>query len=342
MADDVTRSGAAAATLPEPRPADRAPARSAGGTGGRRPSRLSGEWRKRLEIAFFVGPALALFAVFVVVPIVQAVRYSAFSWNGLGPLDNFVGLANYARALQDEVFTDAVVHNLTIVVLSILIQLPLGLGVALLLNREMWGRTAMRIIIFVPYVLAEVVAGVVWFMLLQPNGPVDAALEAVGLGGLVQVWLGDPDIALYTVMVVLTWKYLGLAVILFLAGLQGVPPELYEAAQIDGASWWQVQRRITVPLLGPTIRTWGFLSMIGSLQLFDMVWILTKGGPANSTVTMAIYLINQGTNRSLYGYASAVAVLLFVISLVLALTYQRLILRRDTLDAPRTSRKVTR
>jgi len=191
-------------------------------------------------------------------------------------------------------------------------------------------------------VLAEVVAGVVWFMLLQPNGPVDAALEAVGLGGLVQVWLGDPDIALYTVMVVLTWKYLGLAVILFLAGLQGVPAELYEAAQIDGASWWQVQRRITIPLLGPTIRTWGFLSMIGSLQLFDMVWILTKGGPANSTVTMAIYLINQGTNRSLYGYASAVAVLLFVISLVLALTYQRLILRRDTLAAPRTSRKVTR
>ncbi|MBD8063817.1 carbohydrate ABC transporter permease, partial [Oceanitalea stevensii] len=258
------------------------------------------------------------------------------------PLDDFVGLANYTRALQDQIFTSAVMHNLTIVVLSILIQLPLGLGIALLLNREMWGRSFLRVVIFVPYVLAEVVAGVVWFMLLQPNGPVDAALEAVGLGSLVQVWLGDPEVALYTVMVVLTWKYLGLAVILFLAGLQGVPPELYEAAQIDGASWWQVQRRITVPLLGPTIRTWGFLSMIGSLQLFDMVWILTKGGPANSTITMAIYLINQGTNRSLYGYASAVAVLLFVISLVLALTYQRLILRRDT-DMPRTSRKkVTR
>ena len=342
VADDVTRQGAVAATLPESRPAGRAPARPAGRPDGRRPSRLSGQWRKRLEIAFFVGPALVLFALFVVVPVVQAVRYSAFSWNGLGPLDNFVGLQNYTRALQDQIFTDAVMHNLTIVVLSILIQLPLGLGIALLLNREMWGRSFLRVVIFVPYVLAEVVAGVVWFMLLQPNGPVDAALEAVGLGDLVQVWLGDPQIALFTVMAVLTWKYLGLAVILFLAGLQGVPPELYEAAQIDGASWWQVQRRITIPLLGPTIRTWGFLSMIGSLQLFDMVWILTKGGPANSTITMAIYLINQGTNRGLYGYASAVAVLLFVISLVLALTYQRLILRRDT-DMPRTSRKkVTR
>lgn len=339
VADDAT--GSATATLTD-RPVDRAAVRSTGGPGARGGRRLSATWRKRLEVAFFVSPALALFGVFVVVPVVQAVRYSVYSWNGLGPLDDFVGLANYARALQDTVFTGAVLNNLTIVVLSILIQLPLGLGVALLLDREMWGRTAMRVIVFMPYVLAEVVAGVVWFMLLQPNGPVDAALEAVGLGSLVQVWLGDPEIALYTVMVVLTWKYLGLAVILFLAGLQGIPTELYEAAQLDGASWWQVQRRITVPLLGPTVRTWAFLSMIGSLQLFDMVWILTKGGPANSTMTMAIYLINQGTNRSLYGYASAVAVLLFVISLVLALTYQRLILRRDTHDTPRTPRKVTR
>lgn len=189
-----------------------------------------------------------------------------------------------------------------------------------------------------PYVLAEVVAGVVWVLLLQPNGLVDAVVEGVGLGGLTQLWLGDPDVALGTVMVVLTWKYLGLAVILFLAGLQGVPEDVYEAAQLDGASWWQVQRRVTIPLLGPTIRTWGFLSMIGSLQLFDMVWILTGGGPANSTVTMAIYLINQGTERGLYGYASAVAVLLFVISLVLAVLYQTFVLRRDTEAAPKPRR----
>jgi raffinose/stachyose/melibiose transport system permease protein len=281
-----------------------------------------------------VAPALALFALFVVVPVIQAVRYSTFKWNGLGPMDDFVGFENYANALRDTVFTDAVMHNLVIIVLSILIQLPLGLGIALLLNREMRGRTVMRVIIFVPYVLAEVVAGVVWLMLLQPNGVIDAMFDAVGLGGLTQLWLGDPDIALGTVMVVLTWKYLGLAIILFLAGLQGVSADLYEAAQLDGASWWQVQRRITIPLLGPTIRTWGFLSIIGSLQLFDMVWILTGGGPANSTMTMATYLINQGTERSLYGYASAVAVILFVISLVIAALYQFLVLRRDNPDAP--------
>ena len=116
----------------------------------------------------------------------------------------------------------------------------------------------------------------------------------IGLTPPEQGFLGTPGLALGTVFVVLTWKYLGLAVLLFLAGLQGVPDELYEAAQLDGASWWQVQRRIAIPLLGPTMRTWGFLSMIGSLQLFDMVWILTGGGPANATTTMATYLDQTG------------------------------------------------
>jgi raffinose/stachyose/melibiose transport system permease protein len=305
--------------------------------GGARRGRAwpSTSWRKRLEIMFFVGPALVLFALFVVVPVIQAVRYSVFNWNGLGPMDDFVGLQNYADALRDQIFTDAVMHNFTIVILSVVIQLPLGLAIALLLNREMWGRSTLRVIIFVPYVLSEVVAGVIWLLLLQPGGMVDAIFESLGLGGLTQLWLGDPDIALYTVMGVLTWKFLGLAIILFLAGLQGVPRDLYEAAQLDGATWWQVQRRITIPLLGPTIRVWAFLSMIGSLQLFDMVWILTKGGPANSTMTMATYLINQGTDRSRYGYASAVAVLLFGISLILAVLYQVFLLRRDNDDVPK-------
>jgi len=320
--------------------ADRAPRSAApAASGGRR--RLSSNARKRAEIAFFTAPALALLTLFVVVPVVQAVRYSTYKWNGLGPMDDFVGFDNYTQALTDDVFTSAVMHNLVIIVLSILIQLPLGLAIALLLNREIRGRSFLRVVIFMPYVLAEVVAGVVWVLLLQPEGLVDAALDGVGLGGLTQLWLGDPNIALFTVMVVLTWKYLGLAVLLFLAGLQGVPEDVYEAAQLDGASWWQVQRRITIPLLGPTIRTWGFLSMIGSLQLFDMVWILTGGGPANATVTMATYLINQGTDRSLYGYASAVAVILFGISLVLAVVYQFFVLRRDNENAPKP-RKVKR
>ena len=344
VADEATApvgSPASPATsLPTAPVAGRASARPlAGGPGGRRAAGAS--QRMRLEIAFFTAPALLLFLFFVVWPIVKALQFSVYRWKGFGPLVDFVGLQNYVDVLRDDVFTGALTHNLIIVVLSVAVQLPLGLGIALLLNRKMWGQGVLRTIIFVPYVLAEVIAGVVWAQLLQPRyGVIDTLLSAVGLEGPAQGWLGTPEIALYTVLAVLTWKYLGLAVILFLAGLQGVPEELYEAAQIDGATWWQVQRGITIPLLGPTLRTWAFLSMIGSLQLFDMVWILTGGGPANATTTMATFLINEGTKRSNYGIAAAASVILFVIALVMALLYQRFVLRRDIEDsAPRKKAK---
>lgn len=278
----------------------------------------------------FVTPALALMALFVIYPVASAVRMSFYSWKGFGPMDDFVGLRNYTSVLTDEVFTDAVVHNFLIVFLSILVQLPLGLGIALLLNRRIRARGLLRTIIFVPYVVAEIIAGVVWFQLLQPSGLIETLLSSVGIPTPEQGFLGTPDIALWTVFVVLTWKYLGLAVLLFLAGLQGVPDELHEAAQLDGATWWGAQRRIAIPLLAPTIRTWCFLSMIGSLQLFDMVWIMTGGGPANATTTMATYLISQGSQRQNFGIAGAASVVLFVIGFVMALAYQLLVLRRDT------------
>ncbi|MFD2093694.1 carbohydrate ABC transporter permease [Blastococcus deserti] len=307
--------------------ARRVTGRSARGTG--RPGRDKG--RQRLEILFFVAPALALMAIFVVYPVFSAARMSLYRWKGFGPMVDFVGLDNYVRVLTDDVFTDAVTHNFLIVFASILVQLPLGLALALLLNRRIRGRGLLRTIIFVPYVLAEVIAGVVWFQLLQPrSGLLETMLTSVGIPVPEQGFLGTPDLALATVFVVLTWKYLGLAVLLFLAGLQGVPDELHEAAQLDGASWWQVQRRIAIPLIAPTIRTWCFLSMIGSLQLFDMVWILTGGGPANATTTMATYLVSQGTQRSNFGIAGAASVVLFLIGFAMAVAYQFLVLRRDT------------
>lgn len=319
-------------TSPTTRAADRPAAREVDPV--RRNRRPRPRVRTGLEVLFFVGPALTLFLLFVVWPMLRAAQFSLYRWRGFGPLKNFVGLRNYDTVLHNQVFTDAFVHNITIVVLSIVVQLPLGLGIALLLNRKMWGRGLLRTIIFVPYVLAEVIAGVVWFQLLQPQyGVVDSLADAIGLNGPQQGWLGTPDYALFTVFAVLTWKYLGLAVILFLAGLQGIPEELYEAAQIDGASWWQVQRRITVPLLGPTLRVWAFLSMIGSLQLFDMVWILTGGGPANATTSMATFLVTEGTKRQNYGIASAASVVLFAVALVMAMLYQFFVLRRDVTTA---------
>lgn len=323
-------------TAAEARPRNTAAER--GSRSPKRKLRAPADKRKNLEILFFVTPALLLIAMFMLVPIIQAVRFSVYNWKGFGPLVDFVGLQNYVRVLQNEVFTDALVHNLVIIAGSIIIQLPLGLAIALLLNRKMKIQGLLRTIIFVPYVLSEVIAGVVWFQLLQPQyGLIDTVLAKLGIQGPAQGWLGTPDLALWTVLIVLTWKYLGLAVILFLAGRQGVPDELYEAAQIDGASWWQIQRKITIPLLGPTLRTWGFLSMVGSLQLFDMVWILTGGGPANSTTTMATFLVSEGTKRQNFGVASAASVILFIVALILAVSYQQFILKRDT--QPDTSRK---
>ncbi len=286
--------------------------------------------RSKLEIVAFVAPALLLYLAFVILPMGMAAFYGFFDWTGLGPLDEFVGFDNYRKALGDPVFRGAVQHNLIIIALSLLIQLPLGLGLALLLNRKLRGRTALRLILFAPYVLSEVIAAVTWLLILQPGGLADALMTAVGLGDAVQLWLADPEIVLYTLFVVITWKYIGFAIILFLAGLQSVPRELYEAAAIDGAPAWKQTRFITLPLLGPTIRIWIFLSIIGSLQLFDLVWIMTLGGPANASSTMATYIIEHGFRRSQFGYGNAVAMILFIISFVVALLYQRFVLRRDT------------
>lgn len=311
---------------------DPAPGARPDQTSSRRPrSGPRSDWRQRLEILVFVLPALALMGLMVAWPVVSAVRMSLYRWRGYGPMDDFVGLRNYQRVLTDEVFTQAVTHNLVIVVLSIAIQLPLGLGAALLINRKMRGRGVMRTLIFVPYVVAEVIAGVIWFQLLIPDtGVVDGLIDGVGLTPPDQGFLGTTGLALWAVVAVLTWKYVGLAILLFLSGLQSVSEDVYEAAELDGASWWQIQWRIVIPLLGPTIRTWCFLSMIGSLQLFDMVWVLTGGGPANATTTMATYLITQGTQRGNYGIAGAASVVLFVIGVAMAALYQRLVLSRDT------------
>jgi raffinose/stachyose/melibiose transport system permease protein len=240
---------------------------------------------------------------------------------------------NYKLVLSDPVFRGSLLHNVIIAVLSLLVQLPISIALALLLNRRMRGGTFLRLAVFAPYVLSEATTAVLWLLILQPGGFVDQVMRAVGLGGLIHPWLADPAIVLYTLFAVVTWKYIGFGIILLLAGLQGIPAELREAAAIDGASAWQTTRRITLPLLGPTIRIWAFLSIIGSLQLFDIVWIMTFGGPANASSTMVTYMIQNGFRSLEFGYGSAVAVILFVVSFVFALLYQRFALRRDTAGA---------
>ena len=275
-------------------------------------------------------PALVLYGLFVLFPIVQAARFSLFDWNGLAPLDKVTGLANFTRAASDRVFLGAISHNAFIVVMSLAVQIPFALGLALMLNRSFRGRALLRLIFFAPYVIAEVITAIVWSLLLQPNGLAEHLMTAVGLGDAYSPWLADPSTVLIALFFVITWKYFGFHMILLLAGLQGIPRDVEEAAAIDGASRWQSIRYVTLPLLGPTLRVSVFLSIIGSLQLFDLVWVTTRGGPVNASNTMATYMFDRGFVRFQFGYGSAVAVVLFLICFVLALAYQRWVMRRDT------------
>ena len=300
--------------------------RTAVGSGFRpRSNRLRG-WG---VAGLFMLPALALYGLFVLFPIVQAARFSLFDWNGLEALDKFTGLANFGRAAGDRVFLGAVSHNAFIVILSLAIQIPFALGLALMLNRNFRGRAILRLVFFAPYVIAEVITAIVWSLLLQPNGLAEHLLTSVGLGGAYYPWLADPETVLIALFFVITWKYFGFHMILLLAGLQGIPREVEEAAAIDGASRWQSVRYVTLPLLGPTLRVSAFLSIIGSLQLFDLVWVTTRGGPVNASNTMATYMFDRGFVRFQFGFGSAVAVILFLTCFVLALAYQRWVLRRD-------------
>ena len=328
MSDSLGENSPAMTNSPESRSA-------VGGGTAPSPTRLrraGPDWRKRLEITLLAGPAIIVFLAFVIFPVLLAAYYGFYNWKGYGPPTEFVGLHNYLIIFKDTAFHAALMHNGFIVVLSLIIQGPAAVGLALLLNQKLRGRSLIRVLIFVPYVVSEVIVGTGWSLMLQTTGAVNDLLTKIGLGRAAVQWLSDPKIAIWSLMIIISWKYIGFAVILFLAGLQSIPEELFEAASIDGASYWQMQRRITLPLLGPTIRIWAFLSIIGSLQLFDLVYIIWGQYVASTagTSTMATYMVASGRGAGQYGYGNAVGVVLFIVSLTIALIYQRFVLRRDT------------
>lgn len=289
--------------------------------------------RKVIELTILLAPALVLFVGFVLLPIVIAAWYSLWNWSGLGPLTDFAGVKNYQTAFTDPAFIKAIEHTLVLTGLSLIIQGPLSVAIALLLNRKFRGRGFMRLVTFAPYVLPPAVTAVMWQLILQPGGFMDQLLSAVGLGGAVQLWLANTHLVLYTSFVVLTWQYIGFGIVLLLAGLQGIPKELHEAAAIDGATPWQTTRLVTLPLLGPTLRIWVFISVIGSLQIFDINWILTGGGPAGASSTIATYMIQDGFRSLEFGYGAAIAVILFVFCFIFSILWQRVAMRRDTAGA---------
>ena len=230
------------------------------------------------------------------------------------------------------------VRNCFIIVgLSLFVQLPLSLGLALLVGRDLPGRGFFRVIFFMPYVFSEVIAAIMWLGLFNPDpdrGFINALLILIP-GVEAHPWLADPKTVLVCIFVVLTWKYFGFHMLLYLTGLQNIPAEIEEAARIDGANKNQLLRNITIPLLGSTIRTSVYLSVLGSLQQFILVWIMTKGGPVNASEVMSTYMYRFGFVRFYFGYGSAVAIVMFLICLAFSLAYLRLAPQQDYLGGVR-------
>ncbi|MFN8421244.1 MAG: sugar ABC transporter permease [Anaerolineae bacterium] len=281
-------------------------------------------------VTLLVLPGFALFLIFLIIPVVQAAFYSLYKWNGLGALTDFVGIDNFVRLLNHKIFIGALQHTLIIVTLSLLVQLPVALGLALLVGRgNLRGKKLFRMIFFVPFVFSDPITAIIWRYVYHKDGLINTVASSLLPGFHSQTWLGLPDMALFAIFIVLTWKYFGLHMILYMAALQGVPKELEDAARIDGATEINVLRHVTIPLIGSTIRLTVYLSVLGSLQQFLLVWVLTEGGPVNATETIATYMYKFGFQRFALGYGSAVAVVLLCMTLIFSLGYQRAVMRQD-------------
>lgn len=294
---------------------------------------MTRQTKDRITIIVFLLPSLILFSVFVVYPIFRSLYFSTFDWNGLGPATDFIGLDNFKRIMTDKIFQKAVANNLIIAGLSLVVQLPLSLAIAIMVGRNFLGRGFFRTVFFLPYVLSEVITAIIWMGLFNPNpdrGFINALLVLIP-GFEAKAFLGDPNLVLFSIFIVLSWKYFGLHMLLYMAGLQNIPHEIEEAAIIDGANKRQLLTFITIPLLGSTIRTTAYLSVLGSLQQFTLVWIMTKGGPVNASEVMATYMYRYGFVRFWLGYGSAVAIVMLLIALIFSLVYRNLLRKQDYL-----------
>jgi raffinose/stachyose/melibiose transport system permease protein len=324
------------------------------GTAGKKPKQpfLTFKRQNNLTIFLFMLPAFLLFFVFIIYPMIQSVYYSFFTWSGFGPATDFVGIKNYRDILAevvnqvhslldpsfpktDVIFGKALINGIIIIVLSLTIQLPLSLALAIMVGRDLPGRVFFRMILFLPYVISEVIAALAWLGLYnaEPKRGLINAILVLLPGVEPQSWLGNESLVLPAIFVVLTWKWFGLHMLLFLAGLQSIPTEVEEAALIDGANRWQLIRYITIPMLANTIRTSVYLSVLGSMQQFVTVWILTKGGPVNASEVMATYMYRYSFTMFQLGYGSAVAIIMLLISLVFSIGYLRIVRQPEYLGA---------
>jgi multiple sugar transport system permease protein/sn-glycerol 3-phosphate transport system permease protein len=287
--------------------------------------RFSSEW---LLFLLFVAPNLILFGIFTYYPLIYSFNLSFRRWNFLAPTKPWVGLRNYEYLWSNDSFHRVLWNTLFFSLGAVGGALILGLGAALLLNQKLRGRDAARAVVFMPTLLSGAAIGIVWVYIFDPRyGLMRTLIEPIGLNS--PNWLRDTTWALPALIIVYIWKNLGFAAVIYLAGLQGIPRDLYDAAKVDGAGPFWRFRSVTLPMLSPITFFLVVTSILSSFQAFDIIRVMTRGGPVDATNTLVYYIYQQGFERSPnVGRASAAAVVLFVIMLTVTLVQLRFQERR--------------
>ena len=278
-------------------------------------------YSNKAHILIFLFPALLLFCGVLIAPIGMSGYYSLFDWNGFGA-KTFIGISNYKELFTSDAigFMKALRNSLLLAALSVGIQLPLALGLALALGKGIRGERTFLSVYFMPVLISTVVIGQLWLKIYNPDyGILNVALRSVGLEKWTRVWLGKRETALGAVFVPTLWQYVGYHMLLLYAGVKSVPHELREAAMLDGATDGQVNRYIVLPYIKPIIRISVIFAITGSLKSFDLIYVLTNGGPFHSTEVPSTLMINMLFLRNRYGMGSAIAVLLIVLCFGFAL-----------------------
>jgi raffinose/stachyose/melibiose transport system permease protein len=287
--------------------------------------------RAREPAIWFALPAIVVYLVVVIYPSLAGAVYAFTDWSGIGGAPNWVGLDNFKRLFTDDQSFGALRNTVLLTIFIVIVQNAVGLALALGVHAQIKSRYALRAIFFAPAVIAPVVIAFLWKYLLNPDpdSGINALLGFVGLGFLQQDWLGDPSLALWSVGFTVVWQYAGYSMVIFLAGLQGVPRELEEAAALDGAGRWTRFRHVVLPLIAPAVTINLMLSTIGGLKLFDQVFAITQGGPGYSTETLSTLIYKQAFVFGSYGYSTAVALVLAILVAAVSLVQLKYLRSRE-------------
>ena len=281
-------------------------------------------WNRRKWIILFSIVPLAIYTIIVIIPLFSSFYYSFTDWNGFRNAYHWTGLENFAKIFKDKLFINAIKNTVIWMAAAVVLPVGGGLTLALLLHEGVWGANFYKSLFYLPICLSLAVIGQVWIWIYQPDwGLINTVLRLVHLDQLTVAWLANTKTALGSVIIAWSWQQIGLAMVIFLAGLTSIPSELTEAAEMDGANYLQSLRHVVVPLFSPATVVVVALSIINSLKSFDVVYMMTKGGPFHTTDTLAMFMYNESFQKYYMGYGSAIAVVLFLIAMVIIVFYFR-------------------